>query len=98
MKNDNFTKLLLTSIVLLGIIVVKDIDLPPKAQANLLGNNSKYQFECFALYDKREVSECYILNSETEEATSIRRALSLKTSQVIKFSGDLLGIELPNKM
>ena len=65
MKNDNFTKLLLTSIVLLGIIVVKDIDLPPKAQANLLGNNSKYQFECFALYDKREVSECYILNSET---------------------------------
>ena len=39
-----------------------------------------------------------ILNSETEEATSIRIAISLKTSQVIKFSCDLLGIELPNKM
>ena len=47
MKTDNFTKLLLTSIViLLGIIVVKDIDLPPKAQANFLGNNSKYLIEC----------------------------------------------------
>jgi len=40
MKTDNYIKVILTSIViLLGIIVVKDIDLPPKAHDDLLGNN-----------------------------------------------------------
>jgi hypothetical protein len=37
MKTDNFTKVLLTSIViLLGIIVVKDIDLPPKVYGSTI--------------------------------------------------------------
>ena len=59
MKTDNFTKVLLTSIViLLGIIVVKDIDLPPKAHADLLGNNSKYQVGCGS-------GNCVLLNSQS---------------------------------
>jgi len=71
MKTDNFTKVLLTSIViLLSIIVVKDIDLPPKAQADqTLGNNQKYQVECIShddiirpLYAK---TKCVVLNTQT---------------------------------
>jgi hypothetical protein len=59
MKTDNYIKVLLTSIViLLGIIVVKDIDLPPKAYADLLGNNQKYQLAC-------AYQECILLNTRT---------------------------------
>ena len=58
-KTDNFTKVLLSSIViLLGIMVVKDIDLPPKAHANFLGNNSKYQVECGQ-------SRCLLYNTQS---------------------------------
>jgi hypothetical protein len=68
MKTDNYIKVLLTSIViLLGFIVVKDIDLPPKAHADLLGNNSKYQVECGS-------STCFLLNSQS----GIVKALTLK--------------------
>ena len=43
---------------MLGIIVVKDIDLPPKAHADLLGNNSKYQVGCGS-------GNCVLLNSQS---------------------------------
>ena len=59
MKTDNFTKVLLTSIVLLlGIIVVKDIDLPPKAHADILGNVQHYQTDCTS-------TQCVLLNTHS---------------------------------
>ena len=61
MKTDNYIKVILTSIViLLGIIVVKDIDLPPKAHANFLGNNQKYQISC-----GEGIGDCLLLNIQT---------------------------------
>ena len=64
MKTDNFSKVLPTSIVsLLVIIVVKDIDLPPNAQADIWGNNLKYQIEYFRLSENSSVTfKCCILN------------------------------------
>ena len=40
----------------------------------------------------------HILNSESKESTSIRLLISVKVSHVIESAGDLLGIDLPNKM
>jgi len=40
----------------------------------------------------------HILNSESQDSTSIRLIISIKTSHVIESCCDLLGIELPNKM
>ena len=40
----------------------------------------------------------HILNSESKESTSIRLLISIKVSHVIESAGDLLGIDLPNKM
>jgi arginyl-tRNA synthetase len=40
----------------------------------------------------------HILNSESKESTSIRLLISVKVSHVIESGGDLLGIDLPNKM
>ena len=39
-----------------------------------------------------------ILNSESQDSTSIRLLISIKTSHLIEYCCDLLGIELPNKM
>ena len=66
MKTDNFTKVLPTSIVsLLVIIVVKDIDLPPNAHADIWGNNLKYQIEYFRLSENSsDPFKCCILNTK----------------------------------
>jgi len=61
MKTDNYIKVLLTSIViLLGVIVVKDIDLAPKAHADLLGTSQKYQIDCL-----ESSLVCAVLNTDT---------------------------------
>jgi len=39
-----------------------------------------------------------ILNSESQDSTSLRLLISIKTSHLIEYCCDLLGIELPNKM
>ena len=39
-----------------------------------------------------------ILNSESNESTSVRLLISVKTRDVISICSDLLGIDLPNKM
>ena len=88
MKTDNFTKLLLTSIViLLGIIVVKDIDLPPKAYADLLGNNQKYQVERISHDDIIRPlcakPRCVVLNTQT----GIVKMLTYKNIKDFKSEG-----------
>jgi hypothetical protein len=84
MKTDNYIKVILTSIViLLGIIVVKDIDLPPKAHADILGNDQIYQVECIALHVGREPSSFYILNSQT----GIVKMLTYKNIKDFKSEG-----------
>jgi hypothetical protein len=59
MKTDNYIKVLLTSIViLLGIIVVKDIDLPPKVYGSTI---EELKLKLKDIQSKQSMSDKYHL-------------------------------------